>query len=602
MGLQPAKELLVLNPKLYSDLEKYVWISDSFKVHREAQRFFVFLLKKGIYVKGFATDTNSMFNLKMYNKKIYDISTLDMKCSIVFYDIYLGRSDVELPKNVYNARLLNPELPRENIVIWGSGITGKRVYNILSENGVRAECYVDSNKNLECTYKFGLPVYTSEYLENFSETPTIIVAMEKWEELDICIREKYERRYFFSFVENAETKNSSSDKSIKLMFDLTNWGVNFAYFINKKVYVYGFGDIENELIKYLSLLDINFGGILKDGGIENNEISVNYDVKQVEDVLYENDFFVWVHDRKRVKRLEELGLISHKNYICYYGANNTLVKRMQILDTNLGHNYLADSRYPGIMVYGDEKENDYKIVALGGSTTDGRLYSFKSWPELMYDRLHDKGVKNVTIYNGGVVDYTSGQELVKLIRDAIVLKPNMIIVYDGFNDLNKRFSYPLTNGYLKKVFDFASENMENDEDDNLFAGKNALICEGIEAKVDMFDAWLSNIRTMYAVAMERRISFYSFCQPVLSSKKCKTEKEKNMLLSVNSPAITNLMEHSFRKQMCQMFELPKYMYDLSHIFDNEKEVYMDHCHVWEKGNEIIAREITKVILPELCSV
>ena len=42
-----------------------------------------------------------------------------------------------------------------------------------------------------------------------------------------------------------------------------------------------------------------------------------------------------------------------------------------------------------------------------------------------------------------------------------------------------------------------------------------------------------------------------------------------------------------------------YMHDLSYIFDNEKDIYMDHCHVLEKGNQIIAREIIKIILPEL---
>lgn len=34
-----AQELLVFDPRLYSDLDKYIWISDSYKVHRETQRF-----------------------------------------------------------------------------------------------------------------------------------------------------------------------------------------------------------------------------------------------------------------------------------------------------------------------------------------------------------------------------------------------------------------------------------------------------------------------------------------------------------------------------------------------------------------------------------
>ena len=39
----------------------------------------------------------------------------------------------------------------------------------------------------------------------------------------------------------------------------------------------------------------------------------------------------------------------------------------------------------------------------------------------------------------------------------------------------------------------------------------------------------------------------------------KTEVEKNMLLSVNNPALTNLVEHSFRKPIKQIAKLPMYM-------------------------------------------
>lgn len=115
----------------------------------------------------------------------------------------------------------------------------------------------------------------------------------------------------------------------------------------------------------------------------------------------------------------------------------------------------------------------------------------------------------------------------------------------------------------------------------------------------MFEAWLSNIRTMYAVIKEKNIIFHSFCQPMLDSKIGKTDTEKNMLLSAYSLTITNLVNGSFRKRICQSAELPVYIHDLSHIFDKETDIYKDYCHVWEKGNQIIAREITKIILPEL---
>ena len=598
MGTQPVKELLLFDPRIYSDLDKYIWIGDTYEEHMEAQRFFVCLLKKGIYIKGFATDKEPMFGLEMSNKKIYDISTLDQQSSVVFHDTHVARYAAELPEGVHNARILNPDMPRENIVIWGSGITGRRVYRILTGHGIKVECCIDSNKDLEGENKWGMVVHTPEYLEKYAEPPTIIEAMEKWGELDACIRGRYGKRFYFSFVE--EKKTAYNGHYITKMFNLMTWSGNFAFFVGKKVYVYGIGEVENEMAGYLKLLDISFGGFLIDeSDMADDSKHGDHDVRWIEEVLYEQDYFIWVYNRSKVKRLEELGLVSHENYIYYDGINNTSIKRPQVLDTNLGHNYLFGSKYPGIMVYGADRENDYKIAVLGGSTTDGKAYSFKSWPELMYEELHDKGFQNITVYNGGISGYASGQELLKLIRDLIPLEPDMVIVYNGFNDSNYCSSYPLTGGYLKKIFEFAKENIENDEDASLFMGESHPICQGIKASEDAFSAWLSNIRTMYAVAKEWDIRFYSFCQPMLSSKEGKTEAEKSMLLSVHSPSITNLMNGSFRKRISRMDRLPGYIYDLSHIFDYESDVYMDHCHVWEKGNRIIAREITEIILPEL---
>lgn len=596
-----AKELLVFDPRIYSDLDKYIWIRDSYEEHMEAQRFFVCLLKKGIYIKGFATDKESMVGLEMYNKKIYDISTLDQKSSVVFHDTYVARYAVELPEVVHNARILNPDVPRENIVIWGGGITGRRVYRILSGYGIKAKCCIDSNRELEGENKWGMVVHTPEYLERCAETPTIIEAMEKWEELDACIRERYGKRFYFSFVEGE--KNAYNGHYITYMFNLMTWFQNFAFFVGKTVYVYGIGKVEYEMVRYLKLLDISFGGFLIDeSDVADDGQHGDHDVRWVEEILYEQDYFIWVYNKSKVKRLEELGLVSQENYIYYDGVKNTSIKKPQVLDINLGHNYLFGGKYPGIMIYGVDKENDYKIAVLGASTTEGKAFRFKSWPELMYEELHNRGFQNITVYNGGISGYTSGQELLKLIRDLVPLEPDMVIVYDGVLDLNYCVTYPLINGYVKKIFEFAKENIENDEDDILFMEESHPICQGIKESEDAFSMWLSNIRTMYAVAKERNIRFYSFCQPMLGSKEGKTETEKNMLLSTYSPSITNLINGSFRKRISQMDRLPEYIYDLSHIFDYESDVYMDNAHVWEKGNRIIAREIAEIILPELSNL
>lgn len=66
----------------------------------------------------------------------------------------------------------------------------------------------------------------------------------------------------------------------------------------------------------MGLLDIRFCGFLiDDSDAVSKEIYSNYNVNYVEDVIYEKDYLVWVYDKRKVKRLEELGLLSHENYI-----------------------------------------------------------------------------------------------------------------------------------------------------------------------------------------------------------------------------------------------------------------------------------------------
>lgn len=55
-----------------------------------------------------------------------------------------------------------------------------------------------------------------------------------------------------------------------------------------------------------------------------------------------------------------------------------------------------------------------------------------------------------------------------------------------------------------------------------------------------------------------------------------------------------LQTRVFREKASEICRTHDYIYDLSHIFDGE-DVYIDHCHVFEHGNEIIAREIYNII-------
>ena len=535
-----------------------------------------------------------MVSLSMYHKKIYDINALDQEYDIVFYDTYFGRSDIDISDKAHRARVLNPDVDKENIVIWGSGITGERAYKIITDNGMQVRCFIDSNKKLEGAHKCGLPIYPREQLEEVGRDLIVIEAMEKWDELDRKIQGKYEKRFYY-YMKSDEIRRSITvmdGTTEKRLFNLGNFWM-FHYFTGKRIYIYGTGVVEKEFVKYLKLLDYDFAGFLTDE--YDKEEEGNYQVKYVEEILYEEERYIWLYDKKKAPRLKALGLEYFKEYYVNRCNWDVTMKERIVLDINLGHTYLSESGYPGITVYGNEKEDNFKIAILGSSTTDETAYPFKSWPQLLYEELSGRAV---TVYNGGVGSYTAGQEVIKLIRDLLQLKPDMVIVYDGYNDLNIDLQYPfIFPSYLEKVFKYAKIYIEEDDNDNYLTGHNIPICKGIAFQQDRFSNWIYSIRSMYAVTSERNIPFFAFCQPMLSSKKSYTAWEKNMLLSMLRPELSLQRQESFRQHMLHMTDKPEYLYDLSDIFDEEDNIYMDAIHVCEMGNKIIAREIYKVILP-----
>lgn len=590
-----SENFLTLNTLLYGSAKKYIWINDSNEIHEQARQLFGFLLKKKIYIDGFVTDAKALINLKMFHKKIVDINLLKEANAAIFYD-FLGRPEKELIGKGHSARIMNFKIDGGKIIIWGAGLTGECVCNILNQNGIKAECFVDSNEELSGKLKQGIPIYSPDKLDEFAEDIIIIEALEKWRELDEVLRQKYKKRFHYSLKEEIRNQWSQVTCDIfgneKIIFELNHFW-KFSNCEGRKTYIYGTGNMEREFAEYLKLLDYNFAGFLvTEMDCEYIEDMADYVYIYVEELLYESDYYVWAFEKAKAEKLEELGLRYLEDYFCdkvYFGK---ATGRKDILDVNLGNNYIAGSKYPGIVVYGEARKEDYRIAILGASTTDGAIYSFQSWPEILYQELKDN---NITIYNGGVSGYTSGQELIKLIRDMIPLRPDMIIVYDGHNDTAADVQYPFAFSYAKKIYDYAGEHLEDVGGEE----SHALVCCGAVVQENLFDNWVSNIRSMHAIAKDREISFYSFCMPVLFSKRGKTEKEKNMLISAHLGAVRRQTEMSFRNFMNKMQNKPEYMYDLSFIFDEQRDVYIDTCHVWEKGNRIIAEEIKKIILPAL---
>ena len=85
----------------------------------------------------------------------------------------------------------------------------------------------------------------------------------------------------------------------------------------------------------------------------------------------------------------------------------------------------------------EDKKDAYRIVVLGESTTFGFTIATneKPWPELLEKMIHDrlKISRPVEVINAGVPGYNINQNLYRLPKQILPLKPEMIISYHGYN-------------------------------------------------------------------------------------------------------------------------------------------------------------------------
>lgn len=386
----------------------------------------------------------------------------------------------------------------------------------------------------------------------------------------------------------------------KECFGIQNIGWMREIVKDKNLFIYGISDRTKKLAEIYELLDFHVEGYIDDESYEK-EKEENGEIKilAIEDIIYEEDYFILINReyyRDMAGRLTDLGLqmfddmaIDNPFGTWYLGTGN------QVLDINLGHSFLGKQGMYGFEMSGENNAHDMKIMILGGSTTDGALFPFRSWPQFLLDRA---GGKNVTIFNGGVVGYTSTQELIKLLRDILFMEPDMVIVYDGFNDMTApSVPGPFAFKELQKAMDYVDQHKDKLWLD-LFA-EGAMPYTGVEPKADKYEIWLNNIKKMRAICEVQGIQFFAFLQPVLYSKASRTKEEEGLLWS--TWRINNCYEwaNEFRSRIKSNEESCGYIHDLSHIFDKEDGIYMDDCHVYERGNEMIAASIYEVIKDSL---
>lgn len=244
-------------------------------------------------------------------------------------------------------------------------------------------------------------------------------------------------------------------------------------------------------------------------------------------------------------------------------------------------------------------ENPYKIVTLGGSTSDCTFGSIKSWPEYLHTILSEHNVDNMVI-SGGTVGYTSAQERDKFLRDVIQMKPDMVVSLSGDNDIGWSHCDPENNyyaNYLKYqiVEPIYSHCLE----------KNETIAYGINENMSAAERWYRNHRLIHFVSSEFGISHICFLQPCILADAYRMSSFESDWISIlktkgmtQHNTVTRLFEgySGFYREVLELIKSADCFTDITDCFTSYSGVYIDGIHYCEEGNKIIARRIADEIL------
>ncbi len=275
----------------------------------------------------------------------------------------------------------------------------------------------------------------------------------------------------------------------------------------------------------------------------------------------------------------------------------------------------------------DFQDDDYKIFFIGGSTTYGFITSSDEFtiPSLLEKIINNAGL-DVKVINAGIPAANSSDELYYLENYILNYSPNMIITYDGWNDIlqgrgeftkeklnsndilinvktndvtNDNKKTGLISFFAKIDYQtglgialFLSHLINNPEIDLM---KNIDLYENTETEaLDFIESKLENNWSEICFLGEKHgFQTINIMHPALGTSDREISNSTRSLLSDFNVYMKKLNLDSNRMDSCEN------VFDFRNIFagmDNEI-IYWDGVHMSNDGNEIVAEKISKKIIP-----
>ena len=270
---------------------------------------------------------------------------------------------------------------------------------------------------------------------------------------------------------------------------------------------------------------------------------------------------------------------------------------------------------------GDEisqKEDLHRIMVVGGSTVFGSRATsdITTIPNQLELLLKNDFGDQVEVINSGIGGADSYHEI-KLIEEKLLnLNPDMIIVYDGWNDLGNTLknthneTYDLnTQIFLKKIESYIYLPRAIEQINHKIYSAIYLQTHGVsyttyseddeEDFINKAEIWSDRWNNECKKLSNQNIDVYIFLQPMLgTSNKIHSTYENELLKNDLIPKLYQYYPH-MRQALYNMSDNCN-VEDFSYAFnDVDAPIYFDIGHTSDLGNKIIAKKMYDEVLPDI---
>lgn len=479
-------------------------------------------------------------------------------------------------------------LQDKKVLIAGADEFGLRLLYKLLDAGIYVEGFLDDNEALRGGSLLNKKILSGKEIHDGDD---VIIIYHTREEIE-------ERQGGVTVFDNSFLGWQSSGLFINNIF--VNFRVlHYLALVQKsrKIVIYGSDECAEKCEKVLKLLDIKTEYFI-DEKEEGRELS-GKQIKSMYDLLYEEDkCYIYICGEKAQKDYEtcrmqliELGFEEGLDFVPSWERNG-----YHIFDPHLGYIPITSASgkdYRGFCTFeAGEMKGKYKVLVLGGSTSDPYYMPFKSWCEILRDTCARNGW-NVEVICGGSKGYFSAQELLKLIRDGIWMEPDLVISYSGLNDIYERGEYPFLCDYQKELCAYFDDKQ-----------KGLVSSRGVRRKRESaYHNWLIHMCMIHGILSEFAIPFLAIGQPSSWAKMGEKDiRELEYQILHKSLLADERSYESAIKNACEMRENVKrdterleWLEDFSDIFDGKSGMYVDVVHCSEEGNRIIAEKVYQLL-------